>query len=62
MAVFECLPFDQLSAIELAIITKDAIDPGKKKGGSTEPWGKIKFDRQIVANSQGHRRDGDLYR
>jgi len=49
MAVFECLPFDQLSAIELAIMTKDALDAGNKKGGSSEPWVKVKFDRQIAA-------------
>jgi hypothetical protein len=49
MSVFECLPFDQLSAIELAIMTKNAIDAGNKKGGSSEPWVKVKFDRQIVA-------------
>jgi hypothetical protein len=49
MAVFECLSFDQLSAIELAIMTKDAIDAGSKKAGSSEPWVKVKFDRQIVA-------------
>lgn len=27
----------------------DAIDAGDKRSGSTSPWAKIKFDRQIVA-------------
>lgn len=49
LAVFECLPFDELSAVELAVMTKRALDAGDKKGGSTEPWSKVKFDRQIAA-------------
>lgn len=48
-SVFEILPFDELSAIELAIMTKNAIDSGDKKSGSTEIWNKVKFDRQIMA-------------
>ncbi len=49
MSIFECLAFDQLSAIELAIMTKEAIDAGDKRGGSQDIWSKVKFDRQIVA-------------
>lgn len=49
LAVFECLPFDQLSSIELAIMTAIAIDAGDKRAGSSEPWVKVKFDRQIAA-------------
>ncbi len=48
-SVFEILPFDELSAIELAIMTKNAIDSGDKKSGSIEVWNKVKFDRQIMA-------------
>ncbi|MFN0218281.1 MAG: hypothetical protein ACKVP4_05645 [Hyphomicrobium sp.] len=50
-AVFEIRDFDRLAAIELALMTRQAIDAGKgkKKGGSTEPWQKIKLDRQIVS-------------
>jgi len=48
-AVFEILHFDELSAIEVAIITRNAIDLGDKKAGSTEIWSKIKYDRQIAA-------------
>lgn len=48
-AVFEILPFDELGAIELAIMTRNAIDGGDKKSGSTENWNKVKFDRQIMA-------------
>ena len=48
-AVFEILPFDELVAIELAIMTRNAIDARDKKSGSTEIWNKVKFDRQIMA-------------
>lgn len=49
LAVFESLPFDQLSAIEVAAMTKEALDAGDKRAGSSEIWSKVKFDRQIVA-------------
>ena len=48
-AVFEILPFDELAAIELAIMTRNAIDAGDKKSGSIDVWNKVKFDRQIMA-------------
>ena len=48
-SVFEVLPFDDLSAIELAIMTKNAIDSGDKKSGSKDIWSKVKYDRQIIA-------------
>jgi hypothetical protein len=50
-AVFEIRDFDKLAAIELALMTRTALDAGKgkKKGQSTEPWQKIKLDRQIVS-------------
>ena len=38
------------AAIEVAAMTRNAIDSGKgKKGGSAATWAKIKYDRQIVA-------------
>jgi predicted nucleic acid-binding protein len=48
-SVFEILPFDELSAIEVAILTRNALDSGDKKSGSLEPWSKVKYDRQIIA-------------
>lgn len=48
-SIFEILPFDELSAIEVALMTKNAIDNGDKKEGSSEVWSKIKYDRQILA-------------
>ena len=53
-SVFEILPFDELSAIEVAIVTKNAIDEGDKKSGSHEVWAKVKSDRQIVAIARVH--------
>ena len=48
-ARFRIAPFDTRAAVELAQLTREAVDGGDKKQGSTEPWAKIKFDRQIVA-------------
>jgi hypothetical protein len=48
-AVFDIRDFDKLAAVELALITIEAIKTGDKKSGSEEPWQKIKLDRQIVA-------------
>jgi hypothetical protein len=48
-SVFEIRPFDTLAAVELALMTEKAITAGDKRGGRTEPWQKIKFDRQVVA-------------
>jgi hypothetical protein len=48
-ATFGVRPFDTRAAIELAVMTRSAIDRGDKKGGVEAPWNKIKFDRQIVA-------------
>lgn len=50
LAVFRVEPFDARAAIEVAAMTRDAIDnTGKKRGKATGPWAKIKYDRQIVA-------------
>src|SRR5260370_20265894 len=42
-------PFDVKAAIEAAIITRQAIKGGSKKGSHPGNWAKVKFDRQIVA-------------
>jgi predicted nucleic acid-binding protein len=42
-------PFDEMAAIELAAIEYEARHSGNKRGTSTAPWAKVKFDRQIVA-------------
>ena len=42
-------PFGRIEAIELAAMTQEALAAGSKKGSSTEPWQKVKFDRQIIA-------------
>jgi hypothetical protein len=48
-AVFRIEPFETRAAIELAVMTRDAVATGTKRGGSDQPWAKVKFDRQIVA-------------
>jgi hypothetical protein len=40
--------FGERVAIETALMTREAIDAGDKKGGSEEPWHKVKIDRQDV--------------
>lgn len=42
-------PFDQLAAIELAAMEVDARTTGDKRAHVSQPWTKVKFDRQIVA-------------
>jgi predicted nucleic acid-binding protein len=48
-ARFQIAPFDQRAAVELAVMTREALKLGPKKGTSSEPWQKVKFDRQIIA-------------
>jgi predicted nucleic acid-binding protein len=48
-AVFRVEPFEVRAAIELAVMARSALATGGKKAGSSEPWAKVKFDRQIVA-------------
>jgi len=40
-------PFDEMAAIELAAIEHESRGSGDKRGGSTAPWTKVKFDRQL---------------
>lgn len=48
------VPFDRVSAFECALMDRAALGSGDKKDGSTEPWQKIKIDRQIVATGRAH--------
>lgn len=45
---FEVAGFDVRAAVEVAAVTRQSIDDGDKKSGSTAPWQKVKYDRQIV--------------
>jgi predicted nucleic acid-binding protein len=42
-------PFDDKAAIETAMMTREAIERGNKRGGSDAPWQKVKVDRQVIA-------------
>jgi hypothetical protein len=46
---FRIAHFDALAAVELAAMTREALRAGDKKQGSSEPWQKVKIDRQIIA-------------
>jgi len=41
-------PFDELAAVELAAVELEDRRKGDKRGGSSSPWAKVRFDRQIV--------------
>ena len=41
--------FDKRAAVELAGMTRKSLSQGDKKGGSDEPYQKVKIDRQIIA-------------
>ena len=50
LAVFRVESFDARAAIEVAAMTRNALEgTGNKRGKATGPWAKIKYDRQIVA-------------
>ncbi len=48
-ARFKIVPFGTRAAVEAAAAHRDAVRAGDKREGSGAPWGKVKFDRQIVA-------------
>jgi|SRR5579871_2431902 len=48
-SVMKIEAFDALAAIEVAAMTRKAIDGGSKKEGIDATWAKVKYDRQIVA-------------
>lgn len=45
---FEIASFDARCAIELGLVTQEAIRLGDKKGGVSAGWQEVKFDRQIA--------------
>lgn len=47
--VFRIEAFDARAAIEVAAMTRDTLNRGRKRGQSTATWAKVKYDRQIVA-------------
>ena len=47
--VFQVVPFDQVAAIECALLDADALAEGDKKDGVRSGWQKVKIDRQILA-------------
>jgi hypothetical protein len=53
--VFRIAPFDTLAAIEVAAMTRQAMDDGDKRGGVDCTWAKVKYDRQIIAIAKVHR-------
>ena len=57
LARFQVAPFDQHAAVELAVMRRQALQLGNKKGSSSEPWQKVKFDRQIIAIARAHGSD-----
>lgn len=48
-SVFSIEPFDTRAALEVAAMSRDALESGNKRGKSAAPWAKVKYDRQIVA-------------
>lgn len=52
--VFRIVSFDTKAAIELALMTRRALDNGDKRGGISAPWAKVKFDRQIVCIAKAY--------
>lgn len=68
LAVFRIEPFDARAAIEVAAMTRAALDAGNKRGAAAADaiWAKVKYDRQIVAIAKVSRAttiytdDGDL--
>lgn len=51
-SVFRIVPFKINAAVEVAQMSKKAIEQGDKKSGSIQPWQKIKIDRQIIATAK----------
>lgn len=53
-AKIRLVAFDVRAAVETAIMTREALATGDKRGGSTQPWQKVKVDRQIVAIARAY--------
>lgn len=60
LAVFRIEPFDTRAAIEVAAMTRSALDSQSKKQGSAATWAKLKYDRQIVAVAKVNQADSIL--
>lgn len=54
LARVRLVAFDERAAVETAMMTREALAVGDKRGGSAEPWQKVKIDRQIVAIARVH--------
>jgi len=52
--VFRIEPFDTRAAIEVAAMSREALNSGNKRGNSAASWAKVKYDRQIVAIARVH--------
>lgn len=50
-------PFGVRAAIETAVMTAAAVSAGDKRSGSSEPWQKVKVDRQVIAIARVERAD-----
>ena len=48
------LAYDEVSAFETALIHRDAMATGKKRGASQAAWQQVKVDRQILAIARQH--------
>ena len=46
---FRIEPFDQRAAVELATMTREALEEGNLRAGTQATRAKLKFDRQIIA-------------
>ena len=51
-STFLIASFEEEDAIEVAEMSRRAKEQGDKRGGSTEVWNKVKFDRQIIATAK----------
>lgn len=66
-SIFRTEPFDKMAAIEVAMMTRLALENGGKRGGIDCPWQKVKYDRQIIAIAKVHGAtaiysdDGDIH-
>lgn len=49
LARLKVRPFGERAAVETAAMTREALQTGDKRGGSSAPWQKVKVDRQIIA-------------
>ena len=52
---FRIVDFDQRAAVELASMTREALESGDLRAGTTATRAKLKFDRQIIAIARVHR-------